>query len=282
MFASDALKNKSILVTGGGSGLGFAMATQFAKLGAKIAICGRSESKLVDAARKLSPLTGKVCYRVVDVRDYDAIGKAFLEIKNELGTLNCLVNNAAGNFFSTSEDLSANGFKAIIDTNLIGTFNCSQHFAKQLIASKEQGVVLNIVTTYAVHGSAFVLPSACSKAGVLALTKSLASEWAAYGIRLNAIAPGPVLTEAAKARLMPEEIENAYLASLPMKRFGKPEEVAHLASFLVSDLSEYINGECISVDGGENLKAGQFNFLTELMPRDKLKKLFSDLKKGKN
>lgn len=279
MFTNDTLSGKSILVTGGGSGLGLAMAKKFADCGANIAICGRTESRLLKAAKELEKSGQKIITHVVDVRDYDRVGEMIDKLNTEFGTLNGLVNNAAGNFLSASEDLSPNAFKSIIDIVLTGSFNCTQHFGRRLIDNQKRGVILNIVTTYTQSGSAFVLPSACAKAGVQAMTNTLAFEWAEYGIRVNSIAPGPFPTEGAWSRLMPsKKAEKFYLNRIPAKRYGEHEELANLAVFLMSDLSPYITGESVIIDGGEHLASGQFNFIDQLMPRKELKQMFRSMK----
>jgi len=289
MFKSDTLKNKTILITGGGSGLGLSMAKTFAGLGAGIAICGRTEEKLKKAAEEIRRAGEEaelkpepvVRYYSADVRDYDRVSEMIGSVVQDFGSLEGLVNNAAGNFLSASEDLSPGGFKAVVDIVLHGSFNCTHTFGKYLIDKKKKGTVLNIVTTYAEGtGSAFVLPSACGKAGVLAMTRSLAYEWATYGIRLNAIAPGPFPTEGAWTRLLPtKKAERQFLEKIPMGRYGEHEELTNLAAFLISDMAEYITGECVTIDGGEKLAAGQFNFIDQLMSRSKLKKLFKMMKK---
>jgi NAD(P)-dependent dehydrogenase (short-subunit alcohol dehydrogenase family) len=283
MFKEDTLKNEVILITGGGSGLGLSMAKKFAELGADIAICGRTEKKLKDATEELKEHGTNVRWYSVDVREYEAVGEMFSSIISDFGKLTGLVNNAAGNFLSASEDLSPGGFKAIVDIVLHGSFNCTHHFGNYLIDNKKEGNILNIVTTYAEDaGSAFVLPSACSKAGVLAMTRSLAFEWGTYGIRVNAIAPGPFPTEGAWTRLFPtRKFEKKYLEKIPAGRYGGHEELANLAAFLMSDLAPYITGECVTIDGGEKLSAGQFNFIDGLMSRGKLKSIFKMMKKGR-
>lgn len=283
MFKEDTLKDEVILITGGGSGLGLSMANKFAALGANIAICGRTEKKLQNAAEELKEHGTVARYYPCDVRDHEKVGKMMDQIVDDFGILTGLVNNAAGNFLSASEDLSPGGFKTIVDIVLHGSFNCTHHFGNYLINNKKEGNILNIVTTYAEDaGSAFVLPSACGKAGVLAMTRSLAYEWGTYGIRVNAIAPGPFPTEGAWTRLFPtKKFEKKYLAKIPAGRYGEHEELANLASFLMSDLAPYITGETVTIDGGEKLSGGQFNFINGLMGRKKLKTIFKMMKVGR-
>jgi NAD(P)-dependent dehydrogenase (short-subunit alcohol dehydrogenase family) len=284
MFTSDTLQDQTILITGGGSGLGLEMAKKFASLGANIAICGRTVSKLENASEDIAGQgNGQVEIYQCDVRDYDRVKEMIGEIVNDFGAMDGLVNNAAGNFLAASEDLSPGGFKAIIDIVLHGSFNCTHTFGNYLIDNNRKGNVLSIVTTYAEDtGSAFVLPSACAKSGVLTMTRSLAYEWATYGIRLNAIAPGPFPTKGAWTRLVPDEsFEEKFLSKVPMDRYGEPDELANLATFLMSDMAEYMTGECVVIDGGEKLAAGQFNFIDQLAPREKLKEFFAAMKKKK-
>lgn len=282
MFTKDTLKGKSFLITGGGGGLGLGVAKRFAELGANVAICGRTKETLEKAVKELEPFGTKVVTFSVDVSDYKAVGTMLEQFVSELGSLDGLVNNAGANFLCLSEELSPNGFKAVVDIVLHGTFNCSSHFGNYLIKNKKPGSILNIVTTYTETGSAFILPSACSKAGVYAMTTTLAYEWAAYGIRVNAIAPGPFPTGGAWARLVPNaEYEEKYRQRHPMHRFGKIGELADLAVFLMSDLAAYINGECVTIDGGERLQGGQFNFLTYMLPRPKLREIFTALRQKK-
>ncbi len=285
MFKEDTLEDKTILITGGGSGLGLEMAKKFASLGAGIAICGRTESKLENAAEEIAfEGEGQVETYVCDVRDYERVSEMITEITEDFGGMDGLVNNAAGNFLAASEDLTPGGFKAIIDIVLHGSFNCTHCFGNYLIDNDREGNILSIVTTYAEDtGSAFVLPSACAKSGVLTMTRSLAYEWATYGIRLNAIAPGPFPTEGAWTRLVPDEsFEEKFLSKIPAGRYGEPEELANLAAFLMSDMSPYLTGDCITIDGGERLAAGQFNFIDQLAPREQLKQFFNAMKPDGN
>ncbi len=281
MFTEDTLAGETILITGGGSGLGLAMAKKFASLGSNIAICGRTEEKLQKAVSKIEDAgsNSSVKYYVADVRDYDRIEEMIGEIISDFGAMTGLVNNAAGNFLSASEDLSPGGFKAVVDIVLHGSFNCTHVFGNYLIDVGMEGNILNMVTTYSEStGSAFVLPSACGKAGVLTMTRSLAYEWATYGIRLNAIAPGPFPTKGAWERLVPDKsAEERFLSKIPAGRYGDKEELANLATFLMSDMAPYITGECVVIDGGERLSAGQFNFIDKLGSREELKAFFKKM-----
>jgi NAD(P)-dependent dehydrogenase (short-subunit alcohol dehydrogenase family) len=274
VFASDLLKDKVLVVTGGGSGLGAEMARRFAALGAHSVVMARKLDRLEKVAGEIQAAGGKATALACDVRDAAGVAAAADEIEKKLGRIDGLVNNAAGNFLAASEDLSANGFRTIVDIVLNGTFHCTQAFGKKMIARGKGGAIVNIVTTYAWMGSAFVLPSACAKAGVLALTRSLAVEWACYGIRLNAIAPGPVPTEGAFSRLMPDPaFEEQARNRVPLKRFGTPREIADAAVFLLCDGAGYVTGDCLTVDGGEWLRnGGEFSYATDY-DRDNLKQM---------
>jgi len=269
MLRDDALKGKTIVVTGGGSGLGKAMTKYFLELGANVAISSRDLDKLKTTAAELESQTGGKCLPVqCDVRNYDEVENMLAEVLKAFGKVDVLLNNAAGNFISPTERLSANAFDTIIDIVLKGSKNCTLAFGKHWIDNKqESSTILNIVTTYAWTGSAYVVPSATAKAGVLAMTRSLAVEWAKYGIRSNAIAPGPFPTKGAWDRLLPGDLAEKFdmAKKVPLKRVGDHQELANLAAYLVSDFSAYVNGEVITIDGGEWLKgAGQFNLLEEI------------------
>jgi NAD(P)-dependent dehydrogenase (short-subunit alcohol dehydrogenase family) len=267
MFQSDLLKDRTILITGGGTGLGRAMALRFAQLGATLFLVGRREAPLAETVKEIRAKGARAAYATADIRQFAAVESAVAAAEKEFGRpfggIDTLVNNAAGNFIARTERLSPNAFNAVVSIVLQGTFHCTLLLGRHWIAAKQPGAVLNIVTTYADAncGSGFVVPSACAKAGVLAMTRSLAVEWARHKIRLNAIAPGPFPTEGAFSRLLPgKELEEKARNWHPMKRFGRPEELANLAAFLLSEQAGYINGECVVIDGGEWLRgAGEFN-----------------------
>ncbi|MGB2675562.1 MAG: SDR family oxidoreductase [Candidatus Acidiferrum sp.] len=265
MFQPDLLKDRAIFLTGGGTGLGRSMALHFAKLGARLFLIGRREEPLKKTCEEIHRDGGAAAFTTCDVREYAAVETAMTTAENHWGEIDTLVNNAAGNFMARTEKLSPNAFQAVVGIVLNGTFHCTQAFARRRIAKKLGGNVLNISTTYAAAncGSGYVVPSACAKAGVLAMTASLAVEWAKYHIRVNAIAPGPFPTEGAWSRLIPsQQFEEYALNKHPMKRFGKHGELTNLAVFLISDMAEYINGECVVIDGGQWLRgAGEFNDL---------------------
>ncbi|MFI5137543.1 MAG: SDR family oxidoreductase [Sphingobacteriales bacterium] len=269
MLREDALKGKTIIVTGGGTGLGKSMGTYFLKLGANLVITSRKLDVLKQTASEMEAETGgKVLAVACDVRKYEEVENVLKQAVETFGRVDVLVNNAAGNFISPTERLSANAFSSIIDIVLKGSVNCSLALGKYWISEKITGNILNIVTTYAFTGSAYVVPSACAKGGVLAMTRSLAAEWGRHGIRTNAIAPGPFPTKGAWDRLLPGDMLKKFdfKNRVPLKRMGEHQELANLAAFLVSGFSGYINGEVITIDGGEWLQgAGQFNAL-EMVP----------------
>jgi len=271
MLRDDALKGKTIIITGGGTGLGRSMGTYFLRLGANVVISSRKLDVLQKAADEMMAETGgKVMAVACDVRKYEEVENMLQEAIVTFGKVDTLLNNAAGNFISPTERLSANAFSAVIDIVLKGSVNCSLALGKYWIKEKIAGNILNIVTTYAFTGSAYVVPSACAKGGVLAMTRSLAVEWGRHGIRTNAIAPGPFPTKGAWDKLLPGDMAKQFdfKKRVPLKRVGDHQELANLAAFLVSDFSGYINGEVITIDGGEWLQgAGQFSAL-EMVPAE--------------
>lgn len=333
MFEKDLLKGRTILITGGGTGLGRSMALRFAELGATLFLVGRREEPLRETVAEIRGLqsgrrdqsertgqleedgsergesqqqiprphsrkergtglppqhanssalgapglgmtgsgAGQATYACADVRDFGAVESAIATAEREFGVpfggIDTLVNNAAGNFLARTEKLSPNAFNAVVGIVLAGTFHCTLALGRRWIAAKQPGSILNITTTYAAanSGSGFVVPSACAKAGVLAMTRSLAVEWARHHIRVNAIAPGPFPTEGAWSRLMPSrDFEERARERHPMKRFGRHEELANLAAYLISPQADYVNGECVVIDGGQWLRgAGEFNDAAE-------------------
>ncbi len=266
MFEKDLLNQKTIIITGGGTGLGKSMATRFGELGANLIITSRKQDVLESTAIELRETGAQVLPIACDVRKPMEVQNVVDRTIEKFKKIDILINNAAGNFISPTEMLSPGGFKVIVDIVLNGTFNFTQAVGQEMIKAKS-GTILNIVTTYAWTGSGYVVPSAAAKAGVLAITRSLAVEWAKYGIRHVAIAPGPFPTEGAWKRLAPPGmgIEKKMRDRIPLKRFGKHIELANLASYLVSDGASYINGEVVTIDGGEWLKgAGEFNELEKV------------------
>ncbi len=273
MLRDDAMQGKTIIVTGGGTGLGRSMSKYFLELGANVVITSRKMQVLEQTAAELMAETGgKVLAIAGDARSYEDVERTLQAAIAEFGQVDGLVNNAAGNFISPTERLSHKAFDVVVDIVLKGTYNYTLAVGKYWIEKKIKGTILSIVTTYAWTGSGYVVPSAAAKAGVLAITRSLAVEWAKYGIRSNAIAPGPFPTEGAWQRLFPEEAMGPELAAklnpisrVPLKRVGEHQELANLAAYLMSDFSSYITGDVITIDGGEWLHgAGEFSYLDEI------------------
>lgn len=283
MLKENSLENKVILVTGGGSGLGKSMVKYFIELGANVIITSRREELLIEVAKEFNSKHNSEVFPIAcDVRKIDEVENVINESYKKFGKIDCLVNNAAGNFISPTERLSTRAFDAVIDIVLKGTINFTLTLGKKWIKDKSDGNVLNIVTTYSWTGSGYVVPSACAKAGVLSMTRSLAVEWAKYKIRSNAIAPGPFPTKGAWERLLPGDLKEKFDPSkkVPVGRVGEHQELSNLAAYLLSDYSSYINGEVITIDGAEWLKgAGQFNHLE--MITDQMWDMFEMMRKKK-
>ncbi|HNH81706.1 MAG TPA: SDR family oxidoreductase [Acidobacteriota bacterium] len=281
MFEGKPLTGDVAVVTGGGTGLGRSMALRFAELGARVVVTSRALDNLESVVKEISEKGGEAHAIACDVRDYGRVEEVAAEVADRVGPATILVNNAAGNFLAPTETLSANAFNSVVGIVLNGSFHCTSVFGKQMMAAGNGGRILNIVTTYAWMGSAFVVPSACAKAGVLAMTRSLAVEWGRYKIRVNAIAPGPFPTPGAWEKLMPSpEFEAEAKRRNPSSRFGEHIELANLAAYLVSPYSDYINGECVVIDGGEWLMGGEFNHLATLPP-EMLAAMASKIRKPK-
>jgi NAD(P)-dependent dehydrogenase (short-subunit alcohol dehydrogenase family) len=258
-FAPELLAGSTILVTGGGTGLGRAMAERFGELGASVAVIGRRTGPLEDTVAAITARGGSAAWASVDVRDPQAVEACIDDLEGRLGQFDGLVNNAAGNFLAPTEDLSPNAFDAVVKIVLHGTFHCTTALGRRWIQRGTKGSILSIVTTYAWMGSAFVVPSAAA----------------------NAIAPGPIPTEGAFSRLLPENMLEAAIKAVPLGRFGEPAELADLATFLMSPLAGWITGECVVLDGGEWLRNGQeFSKFTDI-PRDRFKAMMQAMKPGK-
>jgi NAD(P)-dependent dehydrogenase (short-subunit alcohol dehydrogenase family) len=268
MLQQDCFKGKTIIITGGGTGLGRSMGKYLLELGANLVITSRKKDVIDKTATELMDETGGEVLAVpCDIRKFDEVENVIKATEEKFGAIHGVLNNAAGNFISPTERLSHRAFDIVVDIVLKGTYYVTLASGKNWINKKQAGVFLNIVTTYAWTGSGYVVPSACSKAGVLALTRSLAVEWAKYNIRSNAIAPGPFPTEGAWSRLLPGELISEFdpAKRVPLKRVGEHQELANLAAYLLSDFSGYINGEVITIDGGEWLRnGGEFSHLEKV------------------
>jgi len=281
-FRAELLAGKATLITGGGTGLGRSIATRMAGLGAKVGLLGRRPDPLATTAQAIRDAGGQAVALPCDVRDPAAVVQAVDAAEQALGPINQLVNGAAGNFLAATEDLSRRAFDSVVQIVLYGTFNCTLEVGRRLIARGAPGEILAITTTYATSGCAFVVPSAAAKAGVQAMMRSLAVEWAAYGIRLNCVAPGPFPTEGAFSRLLPgSEMEAQALRRVPSRRFGRHEELANLVAYLMSDASPYQTGDVVTIDGAEALFSGQqFAGLAQL-ERPAAKQMMAALKPRK-
>ena len=268
MLKEGSFKEKTIIITGGGTGLGRSMGKYLLELGANVVITSRKKEVIDKTASELIEETGgRVLAVPCDIRKYDEVLNLIKVTEEKFGSIHGVLNNAAGNFISPTERLSHRAFDIIVDIVLRGTYHVTLAVGKNWIEKKQGGTFLNIVTTYAWTGSGYVVPSACSKAGVLALTRSLAVEWAKYNIRSNAIAPGPFPTEGAWSRLLPGDLVKEFdpAKRVPLKRVGDHQELANLAAYLLSDFSAYINGEVVTIDGGEWLRnGGEFSHLESI------------------
>ncbi len=262
MLPDNTFEGKVAVVTGGGTGIGLAIATRIAALGGRVVIASRSREHLEPSAQMIREQTGRAdaaTIHEVDVRNPESVEALAAFVAEELGRVDLLVNNAAGNFIARAEELSPNGWNAVIGIVLNGTFYCSSAFGKRMIAQGDGGAILNVIANYAWTGAPGVVHSASAKAGVMAMTQTLAVEWARYKIRVNAIAPGPVHTEGASEKLFPnEQIKEGIRQTIPLRRFANLEEVANAASYLLSDFSSYVTGEKLVIDGGQWLSGADY------------------------
>lgn len=259
MLPEKSLEGRVAIITGGGTGIGLVIAREFARLGAKLVLASRSPDHLQPAARELTARGAQAMTFPMDVRDpnqSEALCRAAVE---RFGSVDILVNNAAGNFICPAEKLSVNGWNAVVDIVLNGTFYCSRAVGLRMIEQGRGGNILNIVATYAWTGGPGTIHSACAKAGVVAMTRTLGAEWSPHGIRVNAIAPGPVETAGAGAQLWAmAEVRATMIRAVPRGRIGQPEEIANAAAYLISDFADFITGEVLVVDGGMWLGKGMF------------------------
>lgn len=272
MLPEKTFEGRVGIITGGATGIGFAVAREVARLGARVVICSRKEEKLGPAVEQIKSETGRTdaaSYHVLDVRDAEAVEGMAAKVDSDFGRIDFLMNNAAGNFIVPAEQLSVNGWNSVIGIVLNGTFYCSSAVGKRMIERKSGGVMLNVIANYAWTGGPGVIHSASAKAGVLALTRTLAVEWARYKIRVNAIAPGPVDTPGAAERLFPDPmIMEGIRKTIPLRRFANLEEIAQAASYMLSEYSSYMTGENFVIDGGQWLSgADYFTRLKQMMPK---------------
>ena len=262
MLPEKTFDGRVAVITGGGTGIGFGIARELARLGATLVLCSRSEEHLGPAVEQIRSETGRAGaahYHVLDVRDAEAVEGMAAKLVAERGRIDLLVNNAAGNFMVESAQLSVNGWSSVINIVLNGTFYCTSAVGKRMIEAKSGGSILNVIANYAWTGAPGVVHSASAKAGVLAMTRTLAVEWARYKIRVNAIAPGPVHTEGASKRLFPDPmIEEGIRRTIPLRRFANLEEVANAAAYLLSDFASYVTGEAFVIDGGQWLSGADY------------------------
>lgn len=271
MLPEKTFEGRVGIITGGATGIGFAIAREMTRLGAKVVLASRKEENLGKAVEQLRSESGRAdaaAYHVLDVRDAEAVQGMADKVAGDFGRIDFLLNNAAGNFIAAAEELTVNGWNSVIGIVLNGTFYCSSAVGKKMIEAKTGGVMLNVIANYAWTGGPGVIHSSAAKAGVLAMTRTLAVEWARYKIRVNAIAPGPVYTPGASERLFPDPmIMEGIRKTIPLRRFGNLEEIAQAASYLFSDYSSYMTGENFVIDGGQWLSgADYFTRLKQMIP----------------
>ena len=279
MFKDNLLNDKTIVVTGGGSGLGKSMARRFGELGANLVISGRRKEVLEEAAHEFSQQNIDVLTCPGDVRKIEDVESMSKQALDKFGTVDALLNNAAGNFISPTKDLSHKGFDAIANIVFHGTFYITHSVGKRWIESNKKGSIINILTTWVWTGSPYVVPSAMSKSGINTMTKSLAAEWGKYGIKINGIAPGPFPTKGAWERLNPDDNDDGMMNTVPLGRVGEMSEIQNLATFLMADGCDYLTGQTIGLDGGQYLTGGgTFSQLDKLSDQDweNMRKLIRD------
>ncbi|MBW3672420.1 MAG: SDR family oxidoreductase [Acidobacteria bacterium] len=262
MLPANTFEGKVAVITGGGTGIGLEIARKVAAAGGRVVIASRSREHLEPSAQSINEQTGRddtALFHEVDVRDPESVETLASFVMEELGRVDILVNNAAGNFIVKAEELTPNGWNAVIGIVLNGTFFCSSAFGRRMISQGEGGSILNVIANYAWTGGPGLVHSASAKAGVMTMTQTLAVEWARYRIRVNAIAPGPVHTPGASEKLFPnEQVQEGIRRTIPLRRFANLDEVANAAAYLVSDFASFVTGEKLVIDGGQWLSGSDY------------------------